>query len=85
MYTSIFVSNNNTLITASNACGDAILDLSCSNNIHTVITDIQFGTESLQGLCGLTIFLITQTCNNSVVISNFNNGPISVKEGSVPN
>ena len=69
---------NNTLITASNACGDAILNLSCSNNIHTVITDIQFGTESLQGLCGLTIFLITQTWNNSVVISNFNNGPISV-------
>ena len=69
---------NNTLITALNACEEAILDLSCSNNIHTVIADVQFGMESLQGQCGLDIYLNTPTWNNSVVISNFNNGPISV-------
>ena len=65
---------NNTLITSLYACEDAELYLGCSN-IYTVITDIQFGMESLPGLCGLHI---TPTCNNSVVISNFNNGPISV-------
>ena len=70
---------NNTLITALDLCEHSILDLSCSNNIHTVITDIQFGTKSFQGLCGLIISsLNTPTWNNSVVISNFNNGPISV-------
>ena len=67
---------NNTLITAFDLREHAILDLSCSNNIYTVITDIHFGTESLQGLCG---YLNTPTWNNSVVISNFNNGPISVR------
>ena len=62
---------NNTLITTLNAysCANANLNLGCSN-IHTVITDIQF-----QGMCGLSI---RPTCNNSVVIRNFNNGPISV-------
>ena len=48
---------NNTLISSRRLCGGALLDLSCSNNIHTVITDIQFGTESLQGPCGLIIYI----------------------------
>ena len=60
---------NNTLITALNGCQDAILNLGCSN-VYTVITDIQF-----QGKCGL---YISSVCNNSVVISNFNNGPLTV-------
>ena len=66
---------NNTLITALNGCQDANLYLGCSN-IYTVITDIQFGTESYPGWFGLHI---TLTCNNSVVVSNFSNGPITVK------
>ena len=66
---------NITLITtALKQCIEAELNLGCSN-VYTVITDIQFGMESLQSLCGLAI---TLTCNNSIVISNFNNGPISV-------
>ena len=60
---------NNTLITLNGYYREADLYLGCSN-IYTVITDIQF-----QGVCGLSI---RPTCNNSVVISNLNNGPISV-------
>ena len=70
---------NNTLISSSITCSYAYLNLSCSNNIHTVITDIQFGTESLQGMCGLTILSFnTPMWNNSVMINNFKNGPIEV-------
>ena len=58
---------NNTLNTVLSGCQPADLYLGCSN-IYTVITDIQFGVESLQGQCGLDI---TPTCNNSVVIRNF--------------
>ena len=67
---------NITLITtALYLCSEAKLNLGCSN-IYTVITDIQFGVESLLGPCGLDI---TPTCNNSVVISNFR-VPITVNK-----
>ena len=68
------LTNITLIITALDKCLEAELNLGCSN-IYTVITDIQFGMESLQSLCGL---VITLTCNNSVMISNFNNGPIAV-------
>ena len=62
---------NNTINTSHT---DTVLDLSCSN-MHTMITDIQL----YMGSRGLLIILNIPTCNNSVVISNFSNGPITVK------
>ena len=49
---------NITLITtALKQCIEAELNLGCSN-VYTVITDIQFGMESLQSLCGLAVTIL---------------------------